>query len=89
MPGEERISAVQSNAADCTFARVVVEVDTAILPEQTQPIPVLNNIFEGLSGWGLGQDDSAPRNGVTGVPPVWWTVMGLEIPALQRRSFGS
>tara|TARA_R110002074_G_scaffold110666_1_gene237895 strand:- start:192 stop:572 length:381 start_codon:yes stop_codon:yes gene_type:complete len=24
-----------------------------------------------------------------GVPPVSWTVMGLEIPALQRRSFRS
>ncbi|RED10597.1 hypothetical protein POI8812_03544 [Pontivivens insulae] len=27
-------------------------------------------------------------NGV-GVPPVLWTVMGLEIPALQRQSFRS
>ena len=30
----------------------------------------------------------AIKDGV-GVPPVSWTVMGLEIPALQRRSFRS
>jgi len=59
MSREECVFAVQGNGSDPALDGIVVELDTTVIKEPAQPVPVFCNVFQSLTGWRFGRDAGA------------------------------
>ena len=56
MSRKERVFAVESDGSDGALDGIVVEFDTSVVEEQDQPVPILGDVFQSLTGRGFGRD---------------------------------
>ena len=56
MPGEERILAIKNNRADASFDNVGVELDSSVIEEAREPVPVVQGVADVLGDGRLGRD---------------------------------
>lgn len=56
---EDRVLAVERNRADRPFHSVGIQLDAVIVEERDQAVPVLGDVFEGLTDWGFGRHPGA------------------------------
>ena len=59
MTGKESILSIECNGSNGALDRIIVELNSAILQEQAEALPVFGDVFEGFAERGLCRDTDA------------------------------